>query len=252
MPIRNPLAVQLYTFRDTPAADRPVLLHALAAAGYGAVEPFGDPAEAPALRAELDEAGLLVCSLHGHPERHGLERVAGAARALGTDTIVIPSLDREGWGDLGNVRRLAAQVNEWGRQAAAEGLRIAYHNHYFEMVDLGGRSALEVFAGALDPGILLEVDTYWAMVGGQDVVALLRHLGDRVRYLHLKDGPADDKAAPMTAVGSGAMPIAEVLAANPAVEWNVVELDSCATDVLVAARESAAWLREHGFAGAAR
>lgn len=252
MPSRNPLAVQLYTFRASPPHERPALLRALAEAGYGAVEPFGDPSGAQQLRAELDQAGLAVSSVHANVERDGFERVAGAVRTLGTDTIVVPSLDREGWDDPDNLRRLAGRVNEIGRRAAAEGLRVAYHNHWFEMVDAGGRTGLEVFADALDPEIVLEVDTYWAVVGGQDVVALLGRLGDRVRLLHLKDGPADDPKSPMTAVGTGVVPVAEILAAAPAVEWNVIELDDCATDVLTAVRDSAAWLREHGFVPAPR
>ncbi len=102
---------------------------------------------------------------------------------------------------------------------------------------VGGRTGLEVLADALDPAVILEVDTYWAAVGGQDVPALLGRLGDRVRYLHVKDGPAtrDD---PMTAVGTGRMPVAEILAACPSAEWHVVELDRCATDMLTAVRDS--------------
>ncbi len=248
----NPLAVQLYTFRNTAPAERPALLQALAEAGYGAVEPFGDPAAASQLRTELDQAGLRVCGLHANVERYGLEQWIHAARALGTDTLILPLLKWDGWGDAAEVRRLAGQVNDLGRQAAAEGLRVGYHNHWFEMVQVDGRSALELFADALDPDILLEVDTYWAAVGGQDVVALLGRLGERVRYLHLKDGPADKPESPMSAVGTGVMPIAEIIAAAPAVEWKVVELDECATDVLTAVRDSAGWLRAHGFAPAAR
>ena len=248
----NPLAVQLYTFRATPLPERPALLEALAAAGYGAVEPFGDPAAAGPLRAELDQAGLRVCSLHANVDRDGLEPVIEAAKTLGTDTIVVPLLQRDGWGDADTVRGLAEQVNEWGRQAASQGLRVGYHNHWFEMADLDGRPALEVFAAELEPEILLEVDTYWAAVGGQDVPALLRRLGDRVRLLHLKDGPADSRESPMTAVGTGVMPVAEILAAAPAAEWNIVELDDCASDVLTAVRDSATWLRDHGLATAVR
>ena len=101
--------------------------------------------------------------------------------------------------------------------------------------------------------MLLEVDTYWAAVGGQDpdaVPALLRRLGDRVRYLHVKDGPVT-KDDPMTAVGTGRMPIAEILAAAPAAEWHVVELDRCATDMLTAVRMSVEWLTARGLATAA-
>ena len=95
--------------------------------------------------------------------------------------------------------------------------------------------------------MLLELDTYWAAVGGQDVPALLGRLGDRVRYLHVKDGPVtrDD---PMTAVGAGRMPVAEILAAEPAADWHVVELDRCATDMMTAVGDSLAWLASHGLA----
>ena len=117
-----------------------------------------------------------------------------------------------------------------------------------------GRTGLEVLADALDPAVLLEVDTYWAAVGGQDpgrlVPALLGRLGDRVRYLHVKDGPVT-KDDPMTAVGTGRMPVAEILAACPSAEWHVVELDRCATDMLTAVRDSLAWLTARGLATAA-
>jgi sugar phosphate isomerase/epimerase len=115
---------------------------------------------------------------------------------------------------------------------------------------VGGRTGLEALADALDPAVLLEVDTYWAAVGGQDVPALLGRLGDRVRYLHVKDGPVT-KDDPMTAVGGGRMPVAEILAACPSAEWHVVELDRCATDVLTAVRDSLGWLTSHGLATAA-
>jgi hypothetical protein len=53
----------------------------------------------------------------------------------------------------------------------------------------------------------------------------------------------------MTAVGSGKMPVAEILAASPSVEWNVVELDACATDMMEAAQDSITWLTNNGLAG---
>ena len=142
----------------------------------------------------------------------------------------------------------------WPRSSTAsrpgwliEGLRLGYHNHDHELAPLpDGTPALEALAAALDPAVLLEVDTYWAAVAGQDVPALLGRLGERVRYLHVKDGPVtrDD---PMTAVGAGRMPVAEILAAAPAA-WHVVELDRCATDMMTAVGDSLAWLAAAGLA----
>ena len=44
------------------------------------------------------------------------------------------------------------------------------------------------------------------------------------------------------------MPVAEILAASPSVEWNVVELDACATDMMEAVGDSITWLTSHGLA----
>jgi sugar phosphate isomerase/epimerase len=96
--------------------------------------------------------------------------------------------------------------------------------------------------------VLLEVDTYWAAVGGQDVAALLGRLGDRVRYLHVKDGPVVNREDFMTAVGSGRMPVAEILAASPSATWHVVELDRCASDMMTAVGDSLTWLTAQGLA----
>jgi sugar phosphate isomerase/epimerase len=100
--------------------------------------------------------------------------------------------------------------------------------------------ALEVLAERLDPRVVLEIDTYWAAVGGAQVPQLLERLGDRVVALHVKDGPIV-KGEPHTAVGAGAMPVPEILAARPEA-WRVVELDSCAGDIFEALAASHAYL----------
>jgi sugar phosphate isomerase/epimerase len=163
--------------------------------------------------------------------------------------VIIPYLPPPRFADAGSVRALARELNELAAWAAGEGLRLGYHNHDFELSSLvGGVPALEVLAGELDEDVLLEVDTYWAAVGGQDVAALLGRLGERVRYLHVKDGPALSREDFMTAVGSGVMPVAEILAASPSATWHVVELDRCKTDMMTAVGDSLAWLTAQGLA----
>jgi sugar phosphate isomerase/epimerase len=245
----NPAALQLYTVREQLAADRKGTLAQVAAFGYAAVEPFGILNDPDGLRADLTAAGLAVCSVHAVPAGDDAEPVARAARTLGTDTVIVPHLAPDLFAEADNVREAARRLNEMGTWAADRGLRLGYHNHDFELSSLiGGRPALEVLADQLDAAVFLEVDTYWAAVGGQDVPGLLRRLGDRVRYLHVKDGPVVDRTDLMTAVGTGRMPVAEILAASPSAAWRVVELDRCATDVLTAAGDSLDWLVAHGLA----
>ncbi len=245
----NPTALQLYTVREQLNADRAGVLAQVAAMGYGAVEPFGILADPDGLRADLDTAGLFACSVHAAPTGEDAEAIVRAARTLGADTVIIPYLPPPRFADADSVQALAGELNELAAWMAGQGLRLGYHNHDFELSSLvGGVPALEVLADHLDDAVLLEVDTYWAAVGGQDVAALLRRLGDRVRYLHVKDGPVVDRDDFMTAVGAGRMPVAEILAASQSARWHVVELDRCATDMMTAVGASLAWLTGQGLA----
>jgi sugar phosphate isomerase/epimerase len=246
--ITSPPALQLYTVREQLQPDRMAVLRRIAAFGYGAVEPYDVRTDPEALRADLDEAGLAACSVHGKVLGDDADALLRGARTVGADTVIVPWMEPAIFADADGVAKLARDMNEAAAKAADQGMRLGYHNHWFELESIvGGRPALEVFADALDPTVILEVDTYWAAVGGQDVPALLGRLGDRVRYLHVKDGPVT-KDDPMTAVGSGRMPVADILAACPSAEWHVVELDLCATDMLTAVGDSLAWLADHGLA----
>ena len=238
----HPPALQLYTVREQLAAGRAGILNRIAGFGYAAVEPFGILDDPAGLAADLAAAGLAVCSVHATPAGDQAGPVAAAARVLGTDTVIVPYLPPERFADLDGVRSVAAELNAMAARLGDEGLRLGYHNHDHELaLRPGGTPALEVLAAWLDPAVVLEVDTYWAAVGGQDVPALLGRLGGRVGYLHVKDGPVT-KDDPMTAVGAGRMPVAEILAAAPPAAWRVVELDRCATDMMTAVADSLAWL----------
>jgi sugar phosphate isomerase/epimerase len=248
--ISSPPALQLYTVRDELAGGRTEVLRRIAEFGYGAVEPYDVQTDPDQLRADLDEAGLAVCSVHANILKGDADALVRGTLTVGAETLIVPWAPPERFADAEAVAVLAGELNKAAAKIGDRGLRLGYHNHDFELSSiLGGRPALELLADALDPAVILEVDTYWAAVGGQDVPALLRRLGDRVRYLHVKDGPIGTRDTDvMVAVGSGRMPVAEILAACPSAEWHVVELDRCATDMLTAVGDSLAWLAAHGLA----
>ena len=227
------LSVQLYSVRGPFTGDPAGTLARLAEIGFRRVEPFELVLHAPALEGALGDSGLSAPTTHAHIV--GVEdpaEVFEAAVALGIGIVVEPMVQPERWTSRGGVEEVAAELSALARTAAGHGLRVGYHNHWFELESvLDGRPALEVFADALDPAVLLEVDTYWAAVGGADVPALLRRLGDRVRALHLKDGPIDRDDERQQPLGRGAMPVPEVVAAAPAVEFPVLEFDAYAGDI---------------------
>ena len=72
----------------------------------------------------------------------------------------------------------------------------------------------------------LELDVYWAAVGGRDPVAEIRANPDRVRLLHMKDMAVgvEPRDAP---AGDGILPFPAIVdaARSAGAEWYVVEQD---------------------------
>ncbi|MBB5791742.1 sugar phosphate isomerase/epimerase family protein [Jiangella mangrovi] len=220
------VGAQLYSLRDV--GDRAGAFAALAAAGIDAVEPH-DLSDVRGLRADADRHGLAIPSVHAcEPDPVTLERVA----ALGARTLVVPRSEPEDWADADGIRRVGARLAAWQQRAARAGLDLAYHNHYWELATLpDGRHGLDVLAASTPPEVGFQVDLYWAHVGGADVAALLERLGDRVRSVHVKDGPGD-VAADQVELGHGSLPVADVLAAAPPGAARILEIDRCAGPVL--------------------
>lgn len=237
-------SVQLYTVRDHMAS-REATLTRLAGLGYTAVEPF-DPTDDPkGFRALADDLGLTVSGAHAMAMLHEPDPapVFEAVAVLGTDLAILPAgIPEELFTTHEGLQQAADQLNALAARAAEHGLRLGYHNHWWEFEPvLDGRHALEILVGLTAPEVVFEIDTYWAAVGGADPAAVLERLGDRVVALHVKDGPKV-KGEPHVAVGSGAMPVPAILAAAPADAWRIVELDQCATDIFEALGQSLAYL----------
>lgn len=230
----RPLSVQLYSVRAQLADDRDGTLARLAAMGFGAVEPFDVLRDPRGLAGRLGELGLAVSGVHVKQltdPGHDPDRVLDAVALLGATEAIVPAgIAHEDFTDHTGLARVADLLNGLAERAAQRGIGLGYHNHWWEIEPrLGGRHALEVLADLLDPAVFLEVDTYWAAVGGADVPGLLRRLGGRVRALHVKDGPGV-RGEPQVAVGTGTMPVPEILAAAPDA-WRIIEFDDCAGDL---------------------
>jgi sugar phosphate isomerase/epimerase len=236
------LSVQLYSIRDAVAADLPGALARLAEIGFTRVEPF-DLSDPGRLRDALAGAGLTAPSAHARLDD---ERIFEAAATVGVKTLIQPFTPPERWTSAAGVDGVAEELARAAEAAAHHVLGVGYHNHHWEPAGrIGGRSALEHLAGRLPPEVVLELDTYWAAVGGEDVPGLLGRLGDRVRLLHLKDGPISEDTGAQLPLGSGAMPVAAVLGAATAAELAVLEFDDYAGDLfegLAAGRAFAAGL----------
>lgn len=244
----NPqLSVQLYTVREAIAADLGVTLQRISELGFANVELFGFVELAERYAELLPAFGLAAPSGHARLIGQDVEAIFEAAKMVGTTTVIDPHIDQELWKKRADIEDQADRLNEIARLGAAHGLTIGYHNHWWETENRFSSATgseitgLEIFAAALDPAVVLEVDTYWAEVGGVSAVELLGRLGDRVQLIHVKDGAVSRDDQAQTAVGSGALDIPAILAAAPTA-LRVVELDGCSGDVFDALRDSVGYL----------
>ena len=147
------------------------------------------------------------------------------------------------------VERTADTINGLIDRLRPAGIDLFIHNHWWEFTDIDGDLGYHHIA-RLCPDLQFEVDTYWAAsFGAVDPAAEVARVRDRAPLLHIKDGPLErDKAH--VAVGDGRMDIAGIVAAadHNVLEWLIVELDACDTDMMTAVEGSYRYLTEHGLA----
>jgi sugar phosphate isomerase/epimerase len=228
------LSVQLYTVREALAQDFNGTLARIAGFGFTQVEPFALLKFGDELRNGLAQNGLTAPTTHVHLLGEDQDAICVLAAELGIQTIIEPYVDPARWEAEADISKVASELNAAARTAAGYGLRVGYHNHHFELKSkISGVHALEVLADRLEPEVVLEVDTYWAYAGGADVPALITRLGDRVVALHLKDGDGSLDTTKQVPLGSGVLPVWDIIAAAPEA-LRVVELDDSETDLLEA------------------
>jgi len=226
---RDQIALQLYTVRRLAAIDLAGTLRSVATAGYRAVELAGLPDTPPGeLTRLLTEAGLRVVASHEGIERlrDDANAVADRLAAVSCPRVIVPWMPDEDRRTADDVRRFAAELGGFAQTFGRRGIRLGYHNHAFEFAPLDGTTVWAVLLGELPPEVELELDVYWAAVGGRDPVTEIRATAERVRLLHMKDrrpGPEPRDAPP----GSGTLPFPAIVEAarTAGVEWYIVEQD---------------------------
>lgn len=266
-------SVQLYTLADAFSADMGGSLDKLAAIGLRDVEAFDFVRRPAEIRAALDASGLASPTGHapllsdelwtpdGSIPTPAPEVVFEAAATIGMTTVIDPFVPTERWLTLEGVTDIADRLNRLVDVAAGFGLTVGYHNHAQEFIaDFDGETAFERFVKLTDERVAIELDLYWALVGGQDVTGLVSSLGDRLVAVHVKDGIAPERNpfAPDAAEfgsasldqrrpGEGDVPLAEALRAASAVQFAIIEYDNAPGDVFEDIAASYAFLTEGGF-----
>lgn len=257
------ISLQAYSVGAQLEADAAETLRRLAGYGYRNLEPILQSASSELL-AILDDLGFGLPTAHASYLFESIHLPDGttmtipdaaetfsAAAAAGVGCVIDPYVAPSEWQTHDGIRSIARRFNDRAAEAQGHGLIAGYHNHGHEIATkVDGRHALEVLADHLDDGVVLELDLFWAAVGGADVPALVDALGARVIAVHVKDGilGTDDPVAHQTPAGQGDVPLAEALDAARHLRYAVVEFDlGYPGDVMQAAGESYRFLADRGL-----
>ena len=254
------IGLQLWTVRESIEKNLEETLSRVAEVGYAGVETAFWPEHISIEQAAtaLRKFDLPVFSIHCElPVGKERENILKMTEAYKCNRIVW-----HGWPEDPRYKTQAGTLelvdiyNDAGEFSKKEGLVFGVHNHWWEFEkNEDGKFPFEILFNELHEDIFFEIDTYWVKVAGQDPAGIVGKFGKRAPLLHIKDGPAtwtdsldEDQPDPMVAAGQGIQDFpAIVSAANGNTEWMIVELDNCATDMMIAVQESYTYLVENGL-----
>lgn len=222
----------MYTLRDFGTLEEQFA--AVEEADIEAVELVGNQGiKAAEMNALLTQYDLEVSSSHVAIDalRDNIGAVIAFNKSIDNDTLIIPYLseeerpdDAKGWQELGE------EIGGLADRLAEDDLRLAYHNHDFEMQAYDGKTALEILLDAAGPEVLGEVDLAWVARGGLNPADYLSRFEGRLFAVHAKDnapaGTAQDERG-FAILGQGVLDWQTILPAaqSAGAEYYIIEHD---------------------------
>jgi len=263
------ITVQLYSVRDLAKQDFAGTIRAIAATGFGCVEPAGYPGTSAKEAAKLfHELGLKAPTAHtGLAVGDNKNAIIEEALLMGHKYLITgcPPGFQENYTSLDRVKAMAELYCEAAANLAPHGLQVGYHNHDWDLAVVEGRRAYQLFLEKTPDTVIYEADVFWVARAGLDPAAFIEEIGVRGKVLHFKDGTVSTEATfkeaetesgkimvsdaiPFRAAGKGQV---DLIAASKAVryaDYIAVELDSFDGDMMQAIKDSYAYLTAHKIA----
>jgi sugar phosphate isomerase/epimerase len=174
----------------------------------------------------MDELGMKIIASHCDINKD-FEKKAADAAAIGMKYLICPWKGPQK--DIDAFKKFADEFNQKGEICKKNGIRFAYHNHDYSFVNMNGEMGQDVMMKNTDPRLVdFELDMYWVVAGGQDIIAWLNKYPKRFRLCHVKDrkkgATATEKEASVV-VGTGSIDYRKVLKAarKQGMEYYIIE-----------------------------
>lgn len=242
------IGLQLYTLRDQLADSAASTLNRVAEIGYNHVETFGPETRADGqiqfwglnlrdLSGQLLANGLKSYSGHydlsefltpGNGNEEALKIYLDTAAELGQKYMIVPIPPMPLIDQLtaDHYHFMADQLNKGGHLAAGSGIKIGYHNHFWEFRTLeNGSRGLDILLENTEKDLVVfELDLFWSEKSGADSVAYFQKHPGRFPLWHIKDM---DKANtdPVTGPDYDNRPVMEITSAITYAEVGTGNID---------------------------
>ncbi|HLP71531.1 MAG TPA: TIM barrel protein [Bacteroidales bacterium] len=256
------IGLQLYSLRDTIMDDVPGTIAKVHQIGYTFVEPAGykdgqfygmSPADFKALCDKNQLPVLSSHTSHNLPDSANYaetmawwDKCIDAHAAVGAKYIVQPSMGRDAYQSLANLKKWCDYFNEVGAKCNAKGIRFGYHNHSQEFkttkVDSTGAKVYDFMLENTDPSkVMFQMDLYWAVEGGANPVDYFNKYPGRFESWHIKDEKE---------IGaSGKMDFASIwaVAEKAGMKYGVVEVEEYSFDPFTSVQKSLEFLNNADY-----
>jgi sugar phosphate isomerase/epimerase len=191
-----PIAIQLFSIKNTVPNDVEGTFLALKEMGYDGVEFAGLYGKsAQEIRDICDRVGIIPISAHiSFPAiRDELDKHVEDCVTLGVKYVAIATMHREyhiggekNEGVYESLKEISARFRE-------KGIKLLYHNHSYEMCEFEGKRLHEWLFDIMTPDELQpELDTGWIELEVGEAVDYVRKFKDRCDLVHVKSYYAKD------------------------------------------------------------
>ncbi|MCA5004517.1 sugar phosphate isomerase/epimerase family protein [Sphingobacterium bovistauri] len=206
-PLQN-IGLQIYSLRDLLNQDPKLTLETVAKIGYTNIETFGVDVsnntfwgvKVPELKKILSDNGLSTFSGHydlskyldrNNNDKESIEKYVEIAAELGQHYVIAPVNPMH---DLNNLKvedyqYAAEQLNKAGEIAKKSGLKIGYHNHFWEFRQFANNTrGLDIMLAFTEKDLVaFELDLYWIEKAGLNPISYIDKYPGRFEMWHVKD-----------------------------------------------------------------
>lgn len=250
------VGIQMYSLRDETERDILDTFEKVAEMGYKAVESIGYFNAPPnQLKKRADELGLEIPSklvsvnfkTLAKLDRDFAKDIEIAAQ-IGVSYVIIPWVPMHEQPTMEDMKFLADVLIRCGEQTRAADMKLALHNHDYEMKLVDGRPAFDRLLELVPEELMVaELDLGWIYMAGHDPAEYLRKHQARTPLIHIRDFKTGRKD---TELGKGVVGIEKLLGVieEMNVEYMFVEQEDFLTSSLDSARANILYLKKLGYA----